>query len=106
MTIATDMALDQAAAMLRTARSAIAFTGAGISAESGIPVYRGEGGLWTKFDPYKVAHIDTFRADPSQYWSYSRDHRRTDARPNPAHEALAALERRGKLAGVITQNTD
>jgi NAD-dependent deacetylase len=84
----------------------VAFTGAGISAESGIPVYRGEGGLWTKFDPYKVAHIDTFRADPAQYWSYSLEHRRTDAKPNPAHEALAALERQGKIAGVITQNTD
>jgi len=101
-----EAAVGDAAALLSRARSAVAFTGAGISQESGIPVYRGEGGLWTKFDPYKVAHIDTFRADPSQYWSYSREHRRTDARPNPAHEALAALERHGKLSGVITQNTD
>ena len=106
MSTLLEAAVGDAAALLSRSRSAVAFTGAGISAESGIPVYRGEGGLWTKFDPYKVAHIDTFRADPSQYWSYSRDHRRTDARPNPAHQALAALERRGKLAGVITQNTD
>jgi hypothetical protein len=69
MTIATDIALDQVAALLRAARSAMAFTGAGISVESGIPHFRGEGGLWTKFDPYKVAHIDTFRKDPAQYWS-------------------------------------
>ena len=85
MTTAIDNALDQAAALLRPARSAIAFTGAGISVESGIPHFRGEGGLWTKFDPYKVAHIDTFLKDPAQYWTYSLNHRRTDAEPNPAH---------------------
>lgn len=102
----SDDPLAEAAALLKDARSSVAFTGAGVSAESGIPVYRGEGGLWTRFDPYKVAHIDTFRADPGQYWSYSLQHRRTDAQPNPAHHALAELERRGRLSGVITQNTD
>ncbi|HXN02257.1 MAG TPA: Sir2 family NAD-dependent protein deacetylase, partial [Candidatus Dormibacteraeota bacterium] len=106
MTTATDTALDQAAALLRPARSAIAFTGAGISVESGIPHFRGEGGLWTKFDPYKVAHIDTFRKDPAQYWTYSLNHRRTDAEPNPAHRALVDLEQRGQLRAVVTQNTD
>jgi NAD-dependent deacetylase len=98
--------VDDVAALLAQARSAIAFTGAGVSAESGIPVYRGEGGLWTKFDPYKVAHIETFLADPSQYWTYSLNHRRTDAQPNPAHIALAELERAGRLRAVVTQNTD
>jgi NAD-dependent deacetylase len=98
--------LTSAAALLRQARSGVAFTGAGISAESGIPVYRGEGGLWTKFDPYKVAHIDTFRQDPAQYWTYSLNHRRTDAQPNAAHGAVVDLERRGHLRTVITQNTD
>jgi NAD-dependent deacetylase len=96
----------QLAELVAAARHAVAFTGAGISAESGIPVYRGAGGLWTKFDPYKVAHIETFRADPSQYWRHSRDHRRGGAEPNPAHLALAMLERAGHLHGVITQNTD
>jgi NAD-dependent deacetylase len=95
-----------AADLIAGSQALVAFTGAGISAESGIPVYRGEGGLWTKFDPYKVAHIDTFRRDPSQYWSYSLNHRRTDAQPNPAHTALVELERRGHLISVITQNTD
>ena len=98
--------VDAAASLLSRARCAVAFTGAGVSAESGIPVYRGEGGLWTKFDPYKVAHIDTFRADPAQYWSYSLQHRRSDAQPNAAHRALAQLEGQGRLSGVITQNTD
>ncbi len=106
MTTLTDSAVMELAAIMAQARSAVAFTGAGISAESGIPVYRGEGGLWTKFDPYKVAHIDTFRADPSQYWGHSRDHRRTQAQPNAAHRALVDLERGGRLGAVITQNTD
>ncbi|TMC41366.1 MAG: NAD-dependent deacylase, partial [Chloroflexi bacterium] len=74
MTVATDAALAEAAALLRRARTGIAFTGAGVSVESGIPHFRGEGGLWTKFDPYKVAHIDTFRKDPAQYWTYSLNH--------------------------------
>jgi NAD-dependent deacetylase len=106
MTTATDATLAQAAALLLRARAGIAFTGAGISVESGIPHFRGEGGLWTKFDPYKVAHIDTFRKDPAQYWTYSLNHRRTDAEPNPAHRALVDLERAGHLRAVITQNTD
>jgi NAD-dependent protein deacetylase/lipoamidase len=106
MTIATDAALADAAALLRGSRAGIAFTGAGISVESGIPHFRGEGGLWTKFDPYKVAHIDTFRKNPAEYWTYSLNYRRTDAEPNPAHRALVELERLGHLRAVITQNTD
>jgi NAD-dependent deacetylase len=74
--------------------------------ESGIPHFRGKGGLWTMFDPYKVAHIDTFRLDPAQYWTYSLNHRRADAEPNAAHLALVELERRGHLRAVVTQNTD
>jgi len=106
MTTATEAAVGQAAALLLNSRSGIAFTGAGVSVESGIPHFRGEGGLWTKFDPYKVAHIDTFRKDPAQYWTYSLNHRRSDTQPNPAHRALAELERLGYLRAVITQNTD
>jgi NAD-dependent deacetylase len=106
VTTATGAAVSQLAGRLGRARMAIAFTGAGISVESGIPHFRGEGGLWTKFDPYKVAHIDTFRRDPAQYWTYSLNHRRTDAAPNPAHHALVELERRGQLLAVVTQNTD
>ena len=106
MSAAIETALDQAAALLRRARSAIAFTGAGISVESGIPHFRGEGGLWTRFDPYQVAHIETFRKDPAQYWTYSLEYRRADAEPNPAHRALVDLEQRGHLRAVVTQNTD
>jgi NAD-dependent deacetylase len=100
--------LARAAELLSAARSGLAFTGAGVSAESGIPTFRGEGGLWTRYDPVKVASIDYFMADPSAYWKVSKDRGRVAlaARPNPAHRALAALERKGHLVGVVTQNTD
>jgi NAD-dependent deacetylase len=87
----------------------VAFTGAGISAESGIPTYRGAGGFWTQYDPDKYANIDYFEKDPSYYWSFFRDTRGPllhQAKPNPAHAALARLEAEGKLLAVITQNID
>jgi NAD-dependent deacetylase len=80
-----------------------------VSAESGIPTYRGEGGLWGKYDPAKFASIEFFRRDPSYYWQFFRDVRYriiAEAQPNPAHRALVELERRGKLDTVITQNID
>ena len=102
------MTIDQAATLIGSARSAVALTGAGVSAESGIPTFRGEGGLWTKYDPVKVSSIDTFLADPTGYWEVARERGALAlaARPNPGHEALAALESRGHLVAVITQNTD
>ena len=87
----------------------VAFTGSGISEESGIPTYRGKGGFWTQHDPAKYASIDYFEIDPSYYWSFFRDTRGPllhEARPNPAHQALAEMEKRGKLLAVITQNID
>ena len=103
-----DDSIGTAARLLRESRSAVAFTGAGISAESGIPTFRGEGGLWRRYDPAKVASIDYFLADPSAYWTAARERGAAAqrARPNAAHLTLAALERDGRLAGVVTQNTD
>lgn len=94
--------------MLSGARSAVALTGAGVSAESGIPTFRGVGGLWSQYDPVKVASIDNFLTDPSAYWKVARERGPAvlTARPNTGHLALAALERAGHLAAVVTQNTD
>ncbi len=87
----------------------VALTGAGVSVPSGIPDFRTpETGLWAKVDPIEVAHIDVFERDPARFWSYYRPrfHALGDKRPNAAHAALAELERRGLLEGVITQNID
>ena len=87
----------------------MALTGAGISVPSGIPDFRTPGeGLWEKVDPMEVAHIDAFRSDPARFWGFYRPRLRGlgGVEPNPAHEALAELERRGLLEGVITQNID
>ena len=102
------MTVAHAAELLSAARRGLALTGAGVSAESGIPTFRGEGGLWTKYDPVKVASIDYFMSDPSAYWKVSKDRGRVAlaARPNPGHHALAALEAAGHLKAVVTQNTD
>jgi NAD-dependent deacetylase len=64
--------------------------------------------LWEKVDPMEVAHIEAFRRDPARFWSFYRPrlHSLGGVEPNPAHEALAELERRGLLEGVITQNID
>lgn len=94
---------------LENSSRAIAFTGAGISAESGIATYRGQGGIWTKYDPSIYANINHFRQDPTYYWNFFRDIRYpmiSKAKPNPGHLALAELEKTGNLATVITQNID
>ncbi len=100
--------IERAAAILGSARRGIALTGAGASAESGIPTFRGEGGLWTRYDPVKVSSIDSFMADPAAYWMISRERGRVAlaAKPNPGHLALAAMEQSGHLVAVLTQNTD
>jgi NAD-dependent deacetylase len=76
---------------------------------SGIPDFRTpETGLWANVDPMEVAHIDVFERDPARFWSYYRPRFQSlgDKRPNAAHKALAELERRGLIEGVITQNID
>jgi NAD-dependent deacetylase len=102
--------IQEAAEIFRQAERWVAFTGAGVSAESGIPTYRGTGGaLWSKYDPAKYASIHSFVSDPSYYWSFFRDERYPmlqSAKPNPAHYVLAHWEGLGKLGCVITQNID
>jgi NAD-dependent deacetylase len=99
----------RAAELLSGARSAVVLTGAGISVPSGIPDFRSPGtGLWEKVDPMEVATIDAFRRDPDRFWRFYSERFATlrHKRPNPAHEAVAELERRGLVRGVITQNVD
>jgi NAD-dependent deacetylase len=104
-TEATD--LERAAELVAAARRGIAFTGAGISQESGIQTYRGQGGLWNTTSP-NTSSIDFFVNDPGAYWAVARERgaRLLAARPNAAHQALVDLERRGHLLAVITQNVD
>lgn len=99
---------ERLAAILRRSQRVVALTGAGISVESGIPDFRSPGGLWSRFDPMEYAHIRAFRRDPAKVWTLLRemDTVITQARPNPAHLALAELEARGLLLGIITQNVD
>jgi NAD-dependent deacetylase len=104
---ATDV--ERLAELIRNSASTVALTGAGVSVPSGIPDFRTpETGLWENVDPMEVAHIDVFERDPARFWSYYRPRFQSlgDKRPNGAHEALAELERRGLLEGVITQNID
>jgi NAD-dependent deacetylase len=99
----------QLAELIRGSSSTVALTGAGISVPSGIPDFRSPGtGLWTKVDPMKVAHIDAFHRDTKAFWDYYRPRFETlaDKEPNAAHAALAELEGRGLLEGLITQNID
>jgi NAD-dependent deacetylase len=101
--------IERTADILAGATCVVALTGAGISVESGIPPFRGKGGLWEKMDPMTVAHIDAFMDDPETVWNLLIKDMKTvldQARPNPGHTGLAALERLGILQTVITQNVD
>ncbi|HLF28869.1 MAG TPA: NAD-dependent deacylase [Anaerolineae bacterium] len=101
--------IERAAHILRTARRAVALTGAGISTPSGIPDFRSaHTGLWEKADPTEVATIYAFRENPARFFNWIRPLAAIihTARPNAAHLALAQLERAGVLHMVITQNID
>ncbi len=109
MTVAPAPGVRSLAGLIARARRVVALTGAGVSVPSGIPDFRSRGsGLWEGVDPMEVAHVDAFRSDPARFWSFygPRFHLLAGKRPNPAHAALAELERRGRLEAVITQNID
>lgn len=95
--------------MIADARKVAVFTGAGISTESGIPDFRGPGGLWTKYDPDDFT-IDRFLKSPAtrkKIWQGLREGGlMDDAQPNAAHYAIVELEKMGKLISIITQNVD
>ena len=96
--------IEQFKEKLLKARHAIAFTGAGISVESGIPPFRGEHGIWNQYDP-EVLDIDFFYRHPEQSWAVIREIFYSffgEAKPNMAHLMLARLEQAGLLKAVIT----
>ncbi|MGC8542655.1 MAG: NAD-dependent protein deacetylase [Vulcanisaeta sp.] len=99
--------IEAAADILTKAKHAIAFTGAGISTESGIPDFRGPQGLWRQYSP-EIATIDYFLTHPKDFWLFYRMRMSAlfIAKPNRAHMALAELERMGVIKAVITQNVD
>lgn len=100
--------LKRAAELIGGSKRLIAFTGAGISVESGIPPFRGEKGIWNKYDP-SLLEIGRFRAEPAASWKAIREIFYSSfgvAEPNPAHRVLASWEESGRLSFLVTQNID
>ncbi|GIJ28545.1 NAD-dependent protein deacylase 1 [Micromonospora qiuiae] len=98
-----------AATMLGQASRVVIFTGAGMSAESGVPTFRDAlTGLWQRYDPQALATPEAFHADPALVWSWYEWRRRTvrRAEPHDGHRAVAAIEARAPHAVLITQNVD
>ncbi|MEU8264365.1 NAD-dependent deacylase [Micromonospora sp. NPDC048999] len=99
----------EAAALLGRARRVVIFTGAGMSAESGVPTFRDAlTGLWQQYDAQALATPEAFRDDPALVWGWYEWRRSTvgRARPNPGHLAVAAIEARVPDSVLITQNVD
>ncbi|UPW02181.1 Sir2 family NAD-dependent protein deacetylase [Halorussus gelatinilyticus] len=101
--------IDAAASDLRAADAALALTGAGVSAPSGVPPFRGEDGVWSEYDP-DAFDVWRFRREPGAFWADWLDLRAdlldADVEPNPAHDALADLSAAGHLDALVTQNID
>jgi NAD-dependent deacetylase len=102
-------ACEYAAELFHKAKRTVVLTGAGISTPSGIPDFRSEGtGLWSRDEPLEVASLSTFRTGPERFFAWFRPlaGQIYQAQPNPAHRALAELERAERVQAVITQNID
>ncbi len=103
-------ALQRAAALVATAERIVVLTGAGISTDSGIPDFRGPDGVWTRNpEAEKRATLSHYLSDPAvrvAAWRDRVEHPAWRAEPNAGHRAIAALQERGTLAGVLTQNVD
>ena len=100
--------INKAAQAICQSTKTIALTGAGISAESGIPDFRSPGGLWERFNPIEYGSIGAFQANPEKVWQMLQEvsHLLARARPNPAHKGLGRLQELGLLHTIITQNVD
>lgn len=107
--ISLDDLIGSAAALISSRRNAVVLSGAGISTPSGIPDFRTpESGLWSHFNPMEVASLSAFRYQPEKFfaWLHPLAKKMFEAIPNPAHYALAILEKAGYLHTIITQNID
>jgi NAD-dependent deacetylase len=103
-----ERSIDTLAELLRAHPPCVVLTGAGISTESGIPDFRSPTGIWASYDPMEYATIDAFLRDPARVWDFYGKRLAVlgEAEPNAGHRALAELEDRGWVRGVITQNID
>jgi NAD-dependent deacetylase len=106
--VSSDAQMAEAARMLRQAKAVAVLTGAGISAESGVPTFRGPEGLWRKFRPEQLATPEAFARDPALVWEWYgwRRARMAAVKPNPGHQAIARLETKFPSLTVVTQNID
>jgi NAD-dependent deacetylase len=103
-----DLLIKESAEIIRESKFVMAFTGAGISVESGIPPFRGEHGLWNKYNP-EVLDLGFYLENSEECWFYIREifyDFFADAKPNKAHEVLARMEKEGLLKSLVTQNID
>jgi len=100
--------IQQLADLLRASSNIVAFTGAGISTESGIPDFRSPGGVWSKYQPVQFDDFLRHSEARQQYWMIRRESvpQFLSASPNAGHQALVTLEQAGKLNAVVTQNID
>jgi len=106
--MADNLSLNKAAEVIRNSNYTMAFTGAGASVESGVPPFRGENGIWSKYDPRSL-ELNYFHANPFESWEVIRAlfyNFFGNAKANNAHLALAGLEKKGLLQCVVTQNID
>lgn len=108
MPIINDIPAFQAFLAANSESRILALCGAGLSAASGLPTFRGAGGLWRNHDATRLATPHAFKADPALVWLFYayRRHMALEAKPNPAHHALAALARKRKEFLCLTQNVD
>src|SRR5262245_23775335 len=94
--------------LIKEANRIVAFTGAGISTESGISDYRSQGGIWERYQPVTIQEFLASEKSRQQYWErkLALFEENKNAKPNAGHLALVQLEKQGRLQGVITQNID
>jgi NAD-dependent deacetylase len=99
---------DKAIEKIRSAKSIVFFTGAGVSAESGIPTFRGKDGIWNKLKPEELANFNAFLKNPEIVWEWYKHRKKIvyESKPNPAHKIISDFQNIAKDVTVITQNID